>query len=109
MAGYNALAALAAYPEFGCAEDKDDQVKTTRGIFEDIYGPNKETFTFLENVPTEVMELFPSEYIHIGGDEAPKTQWEESALAQQVIEREGLEGEHELQSYFIAPIENIPE
>lgn len=109
MAGYNAPAALAAYPEFGCAEDKNYQVRTTRDIFEDIYGPNKKTLIFLENVLAEVMKLFSSEYIHIRGDKAPKTQWEESVLAQQVIEREGLEGEHELQSYFIAPIENIPE
>jgi hexosaminidase len=51
------------------------------------------------------MALFPGEYIHIGGDEAPKKQWEESALAQEVIRREGLKDEHELQSYFITRIE----
>ncbi|SMO87342.1 beta-N-acetylhexosaminidase [Fodinibius sediminis] len=103
----HASAAVTAYPELGCVEGKDYQVKTTWGIFEDIYCPSEETFTFLENVLTEVMELFPSEYIHIGGDEAPKAQWEESKLAQEVIEREGLEDEHELQSYFITRIEKF--
>lgn len=103
----HASAALASYPELGCVEGKDYQVKTTWGIFEDIYCPSEQTFTFLENVLTEVMALFPSEYIHIGGDEAPKAQWEESELAQQVIEREGLEDEHELQSYFITRMERF--
>ncbi|NGP88369.1 beta-N-acetylhexosaminidase [Fodinibius halophilus] len=103
----HASAALASYPQYGCVEGKDYQVKTTWGIFEDIYCPREETFTFLKNVLTEVMELFPSKYIHIGGDEAPKKQWEESEFAQQVIEREELEDEHELQSYFITRIEKF--
>jgi hexosaminidase len=101
----HASAALAAYPELGCVEDKNYQVKTTWGVFEDIYCPSEQTFTFLENVLTEVMRLFPSKYIHIGGDEAPKKQWKESKRAQQVIEREGLNNEKELQSYFITRIE----
>lgn len=101
----HASAALAAYPELGCVEGKDYQVKTTWGVFEDIYCPSEETFTFLQNVLDEVMELFPGRYIHIGGDEAPKAQWEESELAQQVMEREGLETEEELQSWFIRRIE----
>lgn len=99
-------AALAAYPELGCP-DKDVKVKTTWGVFEDIYCPKEETFTFLENVLTEVMDLFPTEYIHIGGDEAPKAQWENSEIAQRVMEREGLESEEELQSYFIRRIERF--
>lgn len=103
----HASAALASYPELGCIENKDYRVKTTWGIFEDIYCPSEETFTFLENVLTEVMNLFPSEYIHIGGDEAPKKQWEESELAQQVIDRENLKNEEELQSYFITRIEEF--
>lgn len=103
----HASAALASYPELGCVEGKDYQVKTRWGIFEDIFCPSDQTFTFLENVLTEVMQLFPSEYIHIGGDEAPKNQWEESPLAQQVIQRENLEDEHELQSYFITRIEQF--
>ena len=103
----HASAALAAYPELGCIEGKEYKTKTTWGIFEDIYCPREKTFTFLENVLTEVMELFPSKYIHIGGDEAPKKQWEESELAQKVIEREDLKNEHELQSYFVTRIEKF--
>jgi hexosaminidase len=103
MPGHSS-AALAAYPEFGCF-DKEYHVQSTWGVFEDIYCPSEETFGFLEDVLDEVMELFPSEYIHIGGDEAPKKQWEESPIAQKVIEREGLANEHELQSYFIGRIE----
>ena len=103
----HASAALSAYPELGCIEGKDYKAKTTWGIFEDIFCPREKTFTFLENVLTEVMELFPSEYIHIGGDEAPKKQWKESDIAQEVIEREGLKDEHELQSYFVTRIEKF--
>jgi hexosaminidase len=106
MPGHSS-AALAAYPELGCSETKDYQVQTTWGVFEDIYCPSETTFTFLENVLTEVMALFPSKYIHIGGDEAPKDAWRASTLAQQVIEREGLADEHELQSYFIQRIEKF--
>lgn len=97
-------AALAAYPQFGCF-DKEYKVQSTWGIFEDIYCPKEETFEFLQDVLDEVMELFPSKYIHIGGDEAPKKQWEESEIAQSVIKREGLKDEHELQSYFVQRIE----
>lgn len=103
MPGHSS-AALAAYPELGCF-DKEYHVTSTWGVFEDIYCPKEETFEFLENVLDEVMELFPGTYIHIGGDEAPKKQWEESPIAQEVIKREGLADEHELQSYFIQRIE----
>lgn len=106
MPGHSS-AALQAYPNLGCEPDKSYKVQSDWGVFEDIYCPREETFTFLENVLTEVMDLFPSEYIHIGGDEAPKTAWENSELAQQVIEREGLKDEHELQSYFITRIEKF--
>lgn len=99
-------AALAAYPQFGCFE-KEYHVQSTWGVFEDIYCPKEETFNFLEDVLTEVMELFPSEYIHIGGDEAPKVQWEESEVAQKVMQREGLKDEHELQSYFVQRVEQF--
>ncbi len=105
MPGHSS-AALTAYPEFGCV-DKKYKVQSTWGIFEDIYCPTEETFGFLEDVLTEVMELFPSKYIHIGGDEAPKKQWEESEAAQQVIAREGLKNENELQSYFVQRIEQF--
>ncbi len=103
----HASAALTAYPELGCEPNKAYHLQPTWGVFEDIFCPREETFTFLENVLSEVMELFPSEYIHIGGDEAPKTAWEQSDFAQSVIEREGLKDEHELQSYFITRIEKF--
>jgi hexosaminidase len=61
----------------------------------------------LEDVLVEVMQLFPSRYIHIGGDEVPKKQWEESPVAQEVIRREGLADEEGLQSYFIRRIERF--
>lgn len=103
----HASASLAAYPELGCKPESNYRVKTKWGISEDIYCPSEQTFSFLEDVLTEVMALFPGEYIHIGGDEAPKKQWEESELAQEVIKREGLKNEHELQSYFITRIEKF--
>lgn len=99
----HASAALAAYPNLGCT-DGPSKVEGLWGIFPDIFCPKEETFTFLEGVLTEVMALFPGEYIHVGGDEAPKTYWEASALAQSVMRREGLKDEHELQSYFIQRI-----
>jgi len=102
----HSVAALAAYPEFACTPGPFE-VSTRWGITQDIYCPIEETFAFLEDVLTEVMEIFPSPYIHIGGDEAPKRAWEESALAQEVIRREGLADEEELQSWFIRRIEKF--
>ncbi|MBA9079478.1 beta-N-acetylhexosaminidase [Rufibacter quisquiliarum] len=106
MPGHS-LAALAAYPELGCIKDTTYQVLTAWGIQKDIFCPHETTFRFLEDVLTEVMDVFPSKYIHIGGDEAPKDRWKKSAEAQAVIKREGLKDEHELQSYFIQRIEKF--
>ncbi|PAC33234.1 beta-N-acetylhexosaminidase [Flectobacillus sp. BAB-3569] len=100
-------AVLAAYPEFGCNPDKIYQTATDWGVYEDVLCPREETFQFLENVLTEVMELFPSEYIHIGGDECPKKQWKESRFCQEIIKRENLGDEHGLQSYFIRRIDKF--
>lgn len=105
MPGHS-LGALAAYPELGCGPGPYE-VGTRWGVYDDIYCPSEKTFDFLEDVLTEVMDLFPGDYIHIGGDEAPKAVWEKSALAQQVIKREGLKDEFELQSYFIKRIEKF--
>ncbi len=105
MPGHS-VAVLAAYPELACT-DGPFEVSTIWGVREDIYCPHERTFEFLETVLTEVMELFPSPYIHIGGDEAPKTRWEESPVAQEVIRREGLADELELQSWFIRRIESF--
>lgn len=97
-------AALAAYPQFSCTGGPFE-VETEWGVFKEIYcAGNDSTFTFLEDVLTEVIELFPSEYIHIGGDEVPKYRWEHCGKCQRRIEAEGLHDEHELQSYFIGRI-----
>jgi len=103
MPGHS-VAALAAYPELACTPGPF-QVHTVWGVTRDIFCPSEETFTFLEGVLEEVMELFPSPYIHIGGDEVPKDRWRESELAQEVIRREGLADEEELQSWFIRRVE----
>ncbi|WP_243878521.1 beta-N-acetylhexosaminidase [Winogradskyella pelagia] len=97
-------AAIAAYPELGCV-GKQVEVAKKWGVFEEIYCTKDSTFEFLENVLDEVLELFPSEYIHIGGDEAPKTRWKNCPNCQKRIKEEGLKDEHELQSYFIRRIE----
>lgn len=103
MPGHS-VAALAAYPELACTPGPF-QVHTVWGVTRDIFCPSEETFRFLEGVLEEVMELFPSPYIHIGGDEVPKDRWRESDLAQEVIRREGLADEEELQSWFIRRVE----
>ncbi|WP_239021972.1 beta-N-acetylhexosaminidase [Pontimicrobium aquaticum] len=97
-------AAIAAYPELGCTGEQVN-VATKWGVFEEIYCPKEETFAFLEDVLDEVLALFPSEFIHIGGDEAPKTRWKHCNHCQALIKKEGLKDEHELQSYFISRIE----
>ncbi|MDU8886986.1 beta-N-acetylhexosaminidase [Yeosuana sp. MJ-SS3] len=81
-------------------------VQETWGVFNDVYCAGKdETFIFLQDVLDEVIPLFPSEYIHIGGDECPKANWERCSDCQKRIKVEGLHDEHELQSYFITRIE----
>jgi hexosaminidase len=105
MPGHS-LAALAAYPELSCTGGPFEVGKKW-GVFDDVYCPKEETFTFLENVLSEVMALFPSEYIHIGGDECPKTRWKSCAHCQRLIKEKGLKDEHELQSYFIQRIEKF--
>jgi len=103
----HSVAALSAYPELSCTGGPF-QVQTNWGVFEDIYcAGNDEVFTFAENVLTEVMELFPSKYIHIGGDEAPKARWEKCEKCQARMKAEGLNNEHDLQSYFISRLEKF--
>lgn len=99
-------AALAAYPWLACTKGPFS-VMPIWGISEDIYCPTEKTFRFLEDVLSEVMELFPGEYIHIGGDEAPKARWKKSKFCQDLIKKEGLKDEHGLQSYFIQRIEKF--
>ncbi len=101
----HALAALSAYPELGCTGGPY-QAATKWGIFEDVFcAGNEKTFAFLDDVLAEVCELFPSTYIHIGGDECPKTRWEVCPKCQQRMKDEGLKDAHELQSYFIRRME----
>jgi hexosaminidase len=104
MPGHS-LGALKAYPELGCTGGPYE-VATTWGVFDDIYCAGKEeTFTFLEGVIDEVIDLFPGKYIHIGGDESPKRKWEKCPLCQKRIKNEKLANEHELQSYFVRRME----
>jgi hexosaminidase len=96
----HAMAAIAAYPELGTTGQPVD-VATRWGIFSDIFNADPATITFLQNVLREVMDIFPSQYIHIGGDEADKAKWKVSPRIQARIKELGLEDEHELQSWFI--------
>lgn len=119
-------AAIAAYPWLSCFPDKPTvmtgpvsamskllqsqgqikMVQETWGVFDDIFCAGKgSTFIFLQNVLDEVLQLFPSKYIHVGGDEAPKKHWEKCPRCQAKIKSEGLKDEHELQSYFIQRME----
>jgi hexosaminidase len=105
MPGHS-LAALAAYPEYANVPGPFE-VRTTWGISDEVFSPTEGTFRFLEDILREVMGIFPSEYIHIGGDEAPKKRWRESPLAQDIIKKEQLADEDELQSWFIRRIERF--
>ncbi len=118
----HASAAIAAYPELSCFPDEPTiryypkasawagdstgkQVIQSWGVYDDVFVPSENTFKFLENVLDEVMALFPAKYIHIGGDECPKTNWKKSAFCQELIKEKGLKDEHGLQSYFIQRME----
>ena len=123
----HASAAIAAYPELSCfpdektvmsqnmmskesiqqqAEGKIKLVQETWGVITDVFCPGKDsTFVFLQNVMNEVLALFPSKYIHVGGDECPKENWKRCPNCQQRMKNENLKDEHQLQSYFIQRIE----
>ncbi|MCV2486716.1 family 20 glycosylhydrolase [Flavobacterium sp. SH_e] len=104
----HASAAVTAYPNLACFPDRNYKVVESWGVFEDVFCAGKdETFTFLEDVLTEVMTLFPSKNIHVGGDECPKTRWKVCPNCQKRIKDLGLKDEHELQSYFIKRIEKF--
>lgn len=105
----HSVAALASYPNLACG-DYPGPFKTEEkwGVFPDIYCAGKdETFEFLENVLSEVIAIFPSKYIHIGGDEAPKARWKTCSYCQKRIKSHKLKNEDELQSYFIHRIEKF--
>ncbi|MBF9252287.1 family 20 glycosylhydrolase [Pontibacter sp. 172403-2] len=102
----HASAALASYPWLGCPGTGPYKVEGTWGVFDDVYCAGKDsTFMFLQDVMDEVLAIFPSKYIHIGGDESPKANWKTCPLCQKRIAEEGLKDEHELQSYFIQRME----
>ncbi len=101
----HALAALQAYPELGCTGGPYDAAQTW-GVFDQVFCAGKDqTFEFLQNVLDEVIDIFPSAYIHIGGDECPKAEWKKCPHCQKRIKDHNLKDEHELQSYFIQRIE----
>jgi hexosaminidase len=103
MPGHS-TAALAAYPQFSCTGGPF-KMELQGGVFHGVYcAGNDQTFAFLQDVLTEVFALFPGKYIHIGGDEAPKDDWEKCAKCQARMKMEGLKDEKELQSYFIRRI-----
>jgi len=101
----HALAALAAYPHLGCTGGPYETARFW-GIFDDVFcAGNDSSFYFLQQVLDEVMALFPSPYIHIGGDECVKDKWKVCVRCQQRMRQEGLKNEEELQSYFIKRME----
>lgn len=122
MPGHSS-AAIAAYPDLSCfpqepttqyfpkncvwqGDRNGKQVQQTWGVFDDVFCAGKEsTFSFLENVIDEVLALFPSKYVHVGGDECPKENWKRCPQCQQRIKDLKLKDEHELQSYFIQRME----
>ena len=100
----HAQAAIAAYPELGVRRDTIVQPMQVWGVSEFILNADDATMTFMQNILTEVMALFPGQYIHIGGDEAVKNQWISSPQIQSRIRQLGLRDEHELQSWFVRQI-----
>ncbi len=104
MPGHS-LAAIASYPFLSCTKATFDVMQTWGVSPEVLCAGNDSTYEFMENVLDEVLLLFPSKYIHIGGDECPKERWHQCAVCQQKIKNEHLKDEHELQSYFIRRIE----
>ena len=105
MPGHTA-SLIASYPELGTSEE-EVKVKTTWGVQDEILKPTENTFNFLDNLFREVAELFPSNYIHIGGDEARKKQWEESEEVQKIMKDLEIEEEDSLQTYFLSRVQNI--
>lgn len=103
----HARAAIACFPHLSCGLEESYELATRWGVFRQVYCPKDETFAFLEDVLTEVMELFPSQLIHIGGDECPKSSWKKCPHCQMMIRKHGLKDEFELQSYFIQRMEKF--
>ncbi|HZR21598.1 MAG TPA: beta-N-acetylhexosaminidase [Verrucomicrobiae bacterium] len=106
MPGHSS-AALAAYPQFSCSGGPYT-TDMSEAVSAGVYCAGKDaTFTFLEDVLTEVRQLFPGEFIHIGGDEVPRHNWHNCPLCQARIKQEGLANERDLESYFVRRIETF--
>jgi len=97
----HALAAIAAYPELSCKPDSAYEVATTWGVKKDVFCPTAATFRFLEDVFTELFDLFPSPYYHIGGDECPRDAWKKSAYCQDFKKILGIDDEDGIQIFFV--------
>jgi hexosaminidase len=109
MPGHS-TAAIAAYPELGNRDVpgwSPPAVASRWGVISHTLAPREETFRFLETVLAEVLPLFPGPYVHIGGDEAPKTEWHASPFAQQLMQEQHVADEHQLQSWFVKRIEGV--
>jgi len=106
MPGHS-VAALSAYPQYSCTGGPFD-VYTRWGVSEDVFCAGQDqTFSFIEDILTEIMLIFPSTLIHIGGDEVPKTRWNACPRCQSRMKTENLASAEELQSYFIKRIEHF--
>jgi len=101
----HAMAAIASYPELGLGDPVE--VATRWGVFSDILNAEPPTITFMQNVLTEVMAIFPGRYIHVGGDEADKAKWKTNAGIQARIKELGVGDEHGLQSWFIRQMDGF--
>ena len=106
MPGHS-LAAIAAYPELSCDPNKEYKVGESWGVTTDVLCPSENTLKIITDVLSEVVDLFPCKYVHIGGDECPKDAWKKSASCQQMIRDLRLRDENELQSYFVTRIEKF--
>jgi hexosaminidase len=103
----HATSAIVAYPRLASIDDPPTAVPSDWGVYPNLYNVDDATFAFLEDVLTEVMALFPSPYIHVGGDEAVKDQWKASARIQAQMRELGVKDEMQLQSWFIRRIEQF--
>jgi len=103
----HATAAVVAYPRLGVTDNPPKTVPEEWGIFPTLFNVEESTFVFLEDVLTEVMQLFPGTYIHVGGDEALKDEWHASPRVQARMKEFGVKDEHALQSYFIQRMEKF--
>ncbi len=103
----HAAAPISAYPQLGSSDTPPPMPLSTYGIHTNLYNLDDSTFAFIEDVLTEVMQLFPSQYIHVGGDEAVKNEWKANPAIQAKMHALGLTNEDQLQSYFIQRIEKF--